>query len=496
MQVSPVQVYQEVLAQGGDQTQAQVAAALVSGIESNGDPTELSGGRGPAAGLFQYEPGTWIGQGGGKYAPVAQDASWQDQVAVFVNGTKGDNFGAWGPDLAANGGDPNSASNPNYGRTGGPEAGSKVGNIIAANSASWGAAAPVDLSGGGTGGGGGAAASATSTATPTRTATVNGVAETGTDAQINALETTQQLLDSYGLGSLTNWAWGEITSGADPTLVSLDLQNTPEFQARFPGIVEQKAYNTAHPDSPVPVISVADYLSYETTANQYASAMGLPPGLLNKDGIGKLIGGNVSLNELNARMNDAMTLATNSTPEQRTMFNQYFGVEDQYVSADNPFGTGANAYNAHGPLTTGQIAALALDPNASEPLIKQQILAAQVGGAGASAGIGGISADEAVKIAQNNPGLSQAGITSAVGQASVYDPFLHSRPGMGGEAKQGTLSADQLIGTQLDPNAANQRQLQTAQEVGKAPFSGGGGPTSNQTGVVGAGSASPTSASK
>ena len=84
-----------------------------------------------AAGLFQYEPGTWIGQGGGAYAPVAQDATWQQQVAVFVKGTAGNNFGAWGPDLVANSGDPNSSSNPAYGYTGAPQAGSRVANEIA-----------------------------------------------------------------------------------------------------------------------------------------------------------------------------------------------------------------------------------------------------------------------------------------------------------------------------------------------------------------------------
>jgi hypothetical protein len=68
---------------------------------------------------------------------VAQEASWQDQVAVFVKGTAGDNFGAWGPDLVANPGDPNSASNPNYGYQGAPQTGSKVASTIARDAAAW-----------------------------------------------------------------------------------------------------------------------------------------------------------------------------------------------------------------------------------------------------------------------------------------------------------------------------------------------------------------------
>ena len=118
--VTPAQVAAQIAADGGSVNQQMVGAALVSGIESSGDPTVLSGGVGPAAGLFQFEPATWISNGGGAYANVAQDATWQDQVAVFVNATKGDNFGAWGPDLGGA-----------YGYSGLPLPGSPVANKIA-----------------------------------------------------------------------------------------------------------------------------------------------------------------------------------------------------------------------------------------------------------------------------------------------------------------------------------------------------------------------------
>ena len=507
MQVSPAQVYQQVLSIGGTQEQAQVAAALVDGIESNGDPTELSDGKGPAAGLFQYEPGTWIGQGGGKYAPVAQDASWQDQVAVFVNGTAGNNFGAWGPDLSANEGDPNSSSNPNYGYSGAPQAGSAVANKIAALSSAGafsGNAAVTTAAAGSsstTASGGGTTASGSPSVTENTTIDGQTYGFTGdattVGGDVTALAQINSNFAAYGfagadLNTLTNFAWQEITNGTDPSQVALDIQTPgsqayPVFAKYFPGFV---AANQELNAKGLPAVSVSQYQAYATQALQIAQAAGLPPGLISKDNIGALIGGNVSTSELSARVNDAMTLAINSTPEQRTMFNQYFGTMDQYVTADNPFGTGANAYNAHGPLTTGQIAALVLDPKASEPLIHQQILAAQVGGAANTSGIAGVSEAEATQIAQLNPNLSASQIQSAVGTASVYSPLLTARPGEHGEAQEGTLSADQLIGTQLAPTAGNQRQLQTAIEVGKAPFSGGGGDVATQTGVVGAGSAS------
>lgn len=129
---TPQQVADEVARQGGSVAQQQVAAALVSGIESNGSLTELAGGQGPAAGLFQFEPGTWTGNGGGKNGIPARvvDANLQQQVAVFINATKGDHFRPWGPDVSANRGNPNDPSNPAYSYTGAPQPGSVVANYI------------------------------------------------------------------------------------------------------------------------------------------------------------------------------------------------------------------------------------------------------------------------------------------------------------------------------------------------------------------------------
>jgi hypothetical protein len=114
------QVATEVKRQGGSDQQAWVAAALVSGIESNGQPTDKNP-TSTACGLFQFLTTTWISNGGGKYAPTACGASWQQQVSVFLNASQGNNFYPWAPDL---GGSYNGV--PIYG----PKGGSKVGNKI------------------------------------------------------------------------------------------------------------------------------------------------------------------------------------------------------------------------------------------------------------------------------------------------------------------------------------------------------------------------------
>jgi hypothetical protein len=65
---------------------------------------------------------------------------------------------------------------------------------------------------------------------------------------------------------------------------------------------------------------------------------------------------------------------------------------------------------------------------------------------------------------------------------------------MGGEAAQGTVSADQLATGNLLGDTTALRQQQTAIEVAKAPFSGGGGFVQNSSGAVGTGSSKSTGA--
>ncbi len=505
--ITAAQVYQEVLAQGGSVTQGQVAAALVSGIESNGDPTELAGGKGPAQGLFQFEPGTWTGgAGGGKNGLPSSvgAATWQQQVTGFINdtgGPGGSDFQAWGPDLVANSGDPNSASNPAYSYTGAPQPGSKVANIIAglnlgpaSPGSSAGAASPTGANVAGS-----TAVTGTTAANTPDSTDIGGMSFNGTEQQTDALSTLAANLQAYGFTpaqlngpqGLVNWAWGELTNNTDPTQIALDLQNQPAFEQQFPGF---KKANEELANQGLQAVSVSQYQQYQTQAMAMAQAAGLPPGFLNSNNIGVLIGGNVSSSELSARLNDATSLAINSTPAARAEFNAYFGVQTD-SALEPPPGSGGfigKATTAAGGLSNGQIAAIALDPNVAEPIIKQQIQAAQIGGAGVTSGTGAIDKATAMQLAQAGITTSQA--TSAFQNTAVYAPLESVRPGMGAEASEGTVTADQLATGALLGNPGAQRQLQTAEETAKAPFAGGGGFVQNTAGAVGAGSSKSTGA--
>jgi len=308
---------------------------------------------------------------------------------------------------------------------------------------------------------------------------------TVTGQQATALETIQSTLAAYGFSpsqtaTLTQWAWGEITNNVDPTQIAIDLQ-TPGttgyqvFEQQFPGFVAANAQLNAQG---LPAVSVQAYSQYQTTAMAMAQAAGLPAGMINSQNIGTLVGGNVSTSELSNRLNDAMVLAYQSTPEQQATFNQYFGT--------------SYGQSGQGALTASQIASLALEPNVAEPLIAQQIKSAQIGGASVTSGVGAIDAATATELAQ--AGITPADATKAFQNLAPYSALETPRPGMGGEAAQGVVSPEQLATGQLLGNAAAQRQLVTAEEVAKAPFSGGGGFVSNTKGVAGAGSASSSGA--
>jgi len=305
---------------------------------------------------------------------------------------------------------------------------------------------------------------------------IGGVTYSGTQQQTSALSTISANLGQYGftpaqVSQLTSWAWGEITQNVDPTQIAIDLQAQPAFQEAFPGFA---AANAELAKGGLPAVSVSQYQSYQTQAQAMAQAAGLPAGFINSGNIGTLVGGNVSTAELSSRINNAMTLAINSTPAQQQEFNQYFGTT---------YGD-----SGQGGLTTGQIAAIALDPTVAEPLIAQQITAAQIGGASVTSGVGALSAATATQLAQ--AGITPSQATSAFQNLAPYSALETARPGMGGEAAQGVISPDQLATGQLLGGAAAERQLQQAVEVGKAPFGGGGGPVETTKGLAGAGSAS------
>jgi hypothetical protein len=545
MQVSGGQVYQEVLAQGGSQTQAQVAAALVSGIESDGDPLELSGGIGPAQGLFQFEPGTWTGgAGGGKNGlpSTVAAASWQQQVTGFINATGGkggSNFQAWGPDLVTNAGNPNSSSNPAYGYTGGPQAGSKVANKIAADAQSWGATAPIAASGGGanpdlaalaamspadqasfrsavanpataayfqslqsnTGLAG--VASYLNTLNPTDRANVTSylqsIANAGPQPSATQAATDQggaladvvaSVLQPYGLDTPTikAWAAGAITSFASQGMTSAEIATQmgvelqePTLSKTDPGLAAAQAQFQAL----YPGLSLRNQKGLPPmTVAQYQSYTDTAYQLAQAAGITTGANGLINTQTIGALVGadvSATELADriNKGYQAAAQANpETLTLLQQYYPTIFPQGV-----NGAAP-TNAQLVAYYLNPNITQATLDNQITAAQIGTEGVNSEFGGIPVAQAQTLQQ--AGVTQQTARDTFKTLAKLTPLEQTLPGV--PAQGTTISQGDLINYGFF--GANQQELENVQSARKAPFSGGGGYATSAKGVVGAGGAS------
>lgn len=108
---------------GGTPTQQEYLAGIAAGVESGGNPTAHNP-TSTASGLWQELTTTWLGNGGGAYAPTAAQATPLDQAIVAVKQSTG-GYQPWAPDFGGAYGASGNAGNPQS-----PAAGSPVANFL------------------------------------------------------------------------------------------------------------------------------------------------------------------------------------------------------------------------------------------------------------------------------------------------------------------------------------------------------------------------------
>lgn len=248
----------------------------------------------------------------------------------------------------------------------------------------------------------------------------------GNDAQA----TLQQWLESVGLGSLTTWAWQQLTSGATPTEIEENIRTTPQWQQQYGDTI------LARQKAGLPPISEQDVINYRDTAQQLAQEYNLPPGFLSNSVIDQYIAQDKSTAELEQEIQNGYSAVQAAAPEVRNYFAQTFGV-----------GKG-----------DGALASYFMNPNASMPVLLQQAQAAQIGGAGARAGIN-LSGDESMTLAQYGitADRAQSGFADIDKLASVFNQSV-------GDAASGQAAPDKaqtavgmLVGNAQTTDAMTQR---------------------------------------
>lgn len=296
----------------------------------------------------------------------------------------------------------------------------------------------------------------TQTPGPPGTTGIGGTPGVGglTSTQSDAWSQLSQTLQLYGftgqdLTNLVAFAKGEIVSGNSQTQVLLDLQQTPEFQARFPAISQLSKQGVA--------ITPAEYIATEQSYAQLEQAAGLPANYASYD---QLIGSQVSPSEYADRINKGYLAVETAPPETIKAMNDYYGV------------------------SKGDLAAYFLDPTKGAPLLLQKAQAAQIGGASATSGFGDIGRDQAMRLAQMGVtyGQAQQGFQHLSTERQLFNPL----PGAGHVGN--TPTADQLLEAQFGSDGQTQLELQLQAQYNRGTTAQGTQVASTSQGATGIGS--------
>ena len=245
----------------------------------------------------------------------------------------------------------------------------------------------------------------------------------------------------YGLATLGAKVLDLARQGYTEDTITLELQNTPEYQQRF-------AANAQRIKKGLSVLTPAEYLSNEDAYRQTLRAYGLTQ-FDNDAYVRQFIENDVSPSELSTRVSMAVQRVQNADPAIARTLKDYYGIG----SAD--------------------MVAYVLDPNQQLPKIQRQIAAAEIGVAARVQGL-----ETGVSVAEQ---LAAQGITQAEAQkgyATIADilPTAQKLSEIYGTTLPGynQAEAEQEVFNTL-ASAQRKRKALTEREI--ASFSGKAGTT-------------------
>jgi hypothetical protein len=284
-----------------------------------------------------------------------------------------------------------------------------------------------------------------------------------TDYQEDAFAYLRELLESYGLESLSQFALDQVINGTSATQFRQMLWERPEFRQRFKVIFDRQAKGLA-------AMTPQEVIEFETRARQTLRAAGLPPSFYDsQDDFYNFMVNDVSLTELTDRIKLAETAAYNLDPVTRAELDRLWGT------------------------SPGDLTAYFLDPNRALPILQQRLLASQVAGGAVRAGYAGqqaggmLTREEAERLASLGITGEQAakGFGEIVTGQELYNPL----PGeIYGEAfPKEIVSRTEQFSAVFEGNAAVQERIRRRRANRAAAFRSGGSFTTDQVGFGGLG---------
>ena len=282
-----------------------------------------------------------------------------------------------------------------------------------------------------------------------------------TSDQESGLAYIQDSLREYGFtdqeaAELSEWAKGEIVNGSSPTLVRQRLWEQPAFKRRFKVIFDRRSKG-------LPAISPAEVLEYERRARQLFQEAGLPPGFYDSpDDFYNFLLNDVSISELNGRVEVARTMLYSVSQEDRLEMKRLYG------------------------LSEGQEIAYVLDSARALPLLQNQFAAARASGAALRSGYGQLNLTEAERLAV--AGVSGEEAAQGFGALVQSRELFTALPGL--EASEDTITREEQLSGTFTGNALAAERIRRRAEMRVAAFRGGGGFVSSREGFTGLGSTS------
>lgn len=254
----------------------------------------------------------------------------------------------------------------------------------------------------------------------------------------NAYMALSAMFEQYGLGSLASKIYDFIKNGYGSDVISLMLQDSPEYKKRF-------AANEARRKAGMPVLSPAEYISVENSYRQIMRQSGLPQGFYDSaDDFTSWISGDMSPTELQGRVDLATQATALANPAYKSALKQ-MGLSD------------------------GDLTAYFLDQNRALPLIQKAAATAAIG---AEALQRGLAFDPQYAEELATSGVSRD--TAASGYAKIADEFSNLgtlAQVYGGQWTQRMAEEDAFIG---GTSATKQKERLASSEKGAFSGSTGG----------------------
>jgi hypothetical protein len=275
--------------------------------------------------------------------------------------------------------------------------------------------------------------------TASQTTAANAQAAAAEAARKDAMAVLSDRFSKYGLTSLASKIKELAISGASEATITLQLQETPEYQERF-------SANAQRLKKGLTVLSPAEYLANEDRYRQALRAYGLTQ-FDNDSYVSQFIANDVSPTELSNRIVTAVQRVQNADPAIAKQLKDYYKIGQ------------------------ADLVAYVLDPEQQFQKIERQVAAAEIG---VAAGRQGLTAG--VNVAEQ---LAAQGVTQAEAQkgyATIADilPTAEKLSGIYGTTLEGynQASAEQEVFNSL-ASAQRARQKLTAAELAQFSSSSG-----------------------